>query len=77
MTYSTDESEAILFTLAEMNYKGDILKRFLSGDPNYVFYWHKTFPKKSLPATATSVSTWAWDADLGKAYKLEGTQSLR
>jgi len=77
LTYTTDEGKAILFTLAEMNYNGDILKRFLSGDPNYVFYWHKTFPKESLPATAMSVSAWVFDTDLGKAYKLEGTHSLR
>ncbi len=77
LTYKTETGEAVLFSIAEMNYKGDILKRILARDADYAFRWQKTFSKESLPPDAVGVSAWAFDADTGKAYELDGEHTLR
>ena len=77
LTYKTETGEAVLFSIAEMNYKGDILKRILVRDADYAFRWQKTFSEESLPPDAVGVSAWAFDADTGKAYELDGEHTLR
>ena len=77
LTYKTETGEAVLFSIAEMNYKGDILKRILARDADYAFRWQKTFSEESLPPDAVGVSAWAFDADTGKAYELDGEHTLR
>jgi hypothetical protein len=77
LTYRTKDDNAVLFSVAEMDYKGDVLKLIPGKNPDYTYFWKKTFPQNSLPADAVEVSAWALDADTGKAYKLEGERSIK
>ena len=77
LAYKTENGEAVLFSLAEMNYKGDILKGILAPGTDYDSSWQKTFPQDRLPAEAVEVSAWAFDASTGRAYKLEGAHDPR
>ena len=77
LTYTRKDDEPVLFSIAEPNYNGDILRSILDRDPDDIFRWQKTFPQGSIPADAVGVSAWAFDSNTGKAYELEGAQSLR
>ncbi len=38
--------------------------------------WQETFSQSALPSGSTRVSAWAFDADAGKAFELDGTNVL-
>ena len=75
LTYEDGAGQDVLFALAEMDYKGNILKRLLNEQAP--FFWQHAFPLEAIPAEAAELSAWAFDADSGRAFKLEGVHSLR
>jgi hypothetical protein len=77
LTYRNDQDQPVFFALAEMNYQGDVVQRMLNKDPNYAFSWQLSFSLSDLPSGATELSAWAFDANTGRAFKLEGTHRLQ
>ncbi|HEY0080054.1 MAG TPA: hypothetical protein VGB73_15690 [Pyrinomonadaceae bacterium] len=75
LTYRDGEGQDVLFAVAEMDYKGDFLKRLLN--ERALFSWQHSFTSEAIPAGAGELSAWAFDADSGRAFKLEGVHNLR
>jgi hypothetical protein len=76
LTYKDGEGREILFNiiLARIQ-RHDVVKVYQKD-----FYlnsgWNKLLSEADIPKPAVEFSAWAFDAESGKAYKLEGRHSL-
>jgi len=75
LAYENAEGEPNAFALAEIRNKGDILSKLLA-DVGTDSYWQQSFPAEALPAGASKVTAWAFDAETGKAFKLAETHAI-
>jgi hypothetical protein len=77
LTYKNDQNQPMFFAMAEMNNKGDLMRRMLNKGPDYAPSWQLSFSLSDLPPGATEISAWAFDANNGRAFILEGTHLVR
>ena len=68
LAYENDQSDFIVFALAEMDFENAILQP----QPQSGWRWRKSFPLNRLPTLPTKVNAWAFDAKAGRAYRLVG-----
>ena len=77
LAYDDANGDSTAFALAEMSNEGDILRRLRNGNADADSYWQDSFSTKALPAEAVKITAWAFDANTGKAYKLDGAHVIQ
>jgi hypothetical protein len=77
LAYKDGGGRYVLFALAEMDYKGDILKRLRQRAASDLYSWRHSFPPDALPAGAGELSAWAFDASSGRAFRLGAAHAVR
>ena len=76
LAYETAGGGHVAFALAELKNRGYIFVRFWDQGTRQDPSWEKTFPASALPTGAESLTAWAFDAETGRAFQLEGTRGL-
>jgi hypothetical protein len=77
LAYETAEGGHVAFAQAELKNLGYIFIRFWRSGARQDPGWQKTFGASELPPGASRLTAWAFDAQTGKAFKLEGARDLR
>jgi hypothetical protein len=54
-----------------------LTRSMIHGDPQSRWRWHKSFSLDGLPATPLKFTAWAFDAERGKAFKLNGAHATQ
>ncbi len=77
LTYDNAQGEPILFGLVELtDDRPDILAK--TQEPGfYRSGWHRRFSADELPAGATKIKAWAYDAELERAWRLPGEATVQ
>ena len=76
LAYEDEAGEPVAFALAELEDAVEVLGRFPTLFARAELRWRKSFPAGHLPAPDVSLSAWAFDAETGQAFKLEGAHRL-
>ncbi|HEU4596162.1 MAG TPA: hypothetical protein VFS10_13550 [Pyrinomonadaceae bacterium] len=77
LAYETTEGAHVAFAQAELKNRGYVFIRFWQNGARQDPGWRKSFRASELPHGATRLTAWAFDAQTGKAFKLEGTHELK
>jgi hypothetical protein len=76
LAYETAGGSPVAFAQAELKNRGYVFIRFWQGvarpDPG----WQKSFGAGELPPGASRLTAWAFDAQTGKAFRLEGAHDI-
>lgn len=77
LAYEDGGGRHVLFAVAEMVYKGDILKRLRKREADDLYFWRHSFPSDTLPPGGGDLSAWAFDASSGRAFRLVAAHPAR
>jgi hypothetical protein len=75
LAYKNGGGDSVAFALAGMSNEGDILRTLSERrvDAN----WRGSFSAEMLPDGANEITAWAFDAETGRAYLLEGAHTIQ
>ncbi len=76
LTYENKRGEAIAFAVASPEMKRKDVAQSLNSNAYRNSGWEKFIPLAQIPQAAEKIKAWAFDADTGKAYQLNGSRSL-
>jgi hypothetical protein len=77
LAFETADGAHVAFAQAELKNRGYVFIRFWRGGARQDDGWQKTFGAGELPPGASRLTAWAFDAQTGKAFRLEGTHDLK
>ncbi len=76
LAYEDLDGNSIAFAITEDRlYRDDVLQD-LGNSAYHRAGWEKTFPVDRLPKDINKISAWAFDANTGKAFRLENTHNI-
>jgi hypothetical protein len=76
LTYEDASGEPTVFAVADTESKRRDVVEALKADAYYKSGWERFFPPTALPAGATEIGAWAFDAEAGRAFELNGSRAL-
>lgn len=75
LAYETVDG-SIIFALADLETERDFVSAILGRGTYGDAVWRRTFSIRELPADIVELTAWAFDANTGKAYRLNGTHVI-
>ena len=73
LTYDDEQGQPLVFALGQVTARKPSLSQLLSAAPSPDAHWHRLISLEKLPVRRPlRISTWAFDALAGKAYRIEG-----
>jgi hypothetical protein len=76
LAYETDGGGHVAFAQAELKNRGYVFIRFWRAGARQDPGWQKSFGAGELPPGASRLTAWAFDAQTGKAFRLEGAHDI-
>jgi hypothetical protein len=77
LAYDNVDGYPIVFALTNVGAHVGLTRSMLQGDPQSRGRWHKSFSLDGLPASPLKFTAWAFDAERGKAFKLNGIHAAQ
>jgi hypothetical protein len=77
LTSEKNSGKSVVFTVVDPIIKREDVAKALKKDTYIKSGWQKTFSKEEIPADSINLNAWAFDANTGRAFKLNGTHSLK
>ncbi len=77
LTYENRQGEDIIFALSDSRTERQDVANVTKKQAYSMSGWQKVFSADSLPKSNLKISAWAFDAERGKAYKLNGLHILK
>jgi hypothetical protein len=76
LAYRNAEGDDIIFAIATTGTEKDFITLAFRETGNFDSRWQTTFNKREIPEDATGITAWAFDAQTGKLFPLNGTHQL-
>jgi hypothetical protein len=76
LAYRNAAGEDIIFALATTGTENDFITLAYRETGNADPHWQATFNRQEIPAAANNITAWAFDAQTGKLFPLNGTHQL-
>ena len=77
LAYDNVDGHPVVFALTNVGADSGLTRSMIHGDPQFRWRWHKSFSLDGLPATPLKFTAWAFDAERGKAFKLNGAHATQ
>ena len=77
LAYGSVGGHPIVFALTDVGADAGLTRSMIQGAPRSRWRWHKSFSLAGLPASPLKFTAWAFDAERGKAFKLNGAHATQ
>lgn len=77
LTYENSQGEEIIFKLINQRFPRQEIANYLQNAAYLDSGWQTEFSTQELPPGSTKINAWSFDANRGKAYKLNQTQVFK
>ncbi|MDQ3649308.1 MAG: hypothetical protein M3458_03305 [Acidobacteriota bacterium] len=77
LTYEKDSDDSVVFELIHTATERELAARREKFTARSVLRWQKSFTLDKLPTNPATVSAWAFDANTGKAFKIDGVHVIQ
>ncbi len=77
LAYEKGEDDSVVFQLAHIETERELVATGEEFIARSVLRWQKSFTLDKLPTNPVMVSAWAFDANTGKAFKLDGVHVIQ